>query len=185
MAFTLHRNYKLPNKYHDVVEDITAMRKTFTQIDSDIAELEAITENSSTEADTAINQIVRATISERVVKDISPRRFLAIDPDGVCCVDSSENGGGTTGQCTVKLSADNFDQGWADILEVSKNGQTVKMNATEATGSDTVILCDLDNNFEAIKPEFVYLQAVDATDIQNNESVILVDEIENASEIER
>ena len=179
------RNYQLPNKYHDVVEDITTMRETFAQIDSDIAELEAKTKNVSTTVKTSASQMLQATIANPEIKNISADRFVIIDGSDVGCIDGSGNSGGLQGQCTVKKSNENFDQGWSDILETSANCQTVKVNATEASGSDTVILCESDNSSEELKPEFVYLQSVSDVEAQNNESVVFVDAIEEAKEVEQ
>ena len=179
------RNYQLPNKYHDVVEDITTMRETFAQIDSDIAELEVKTKNVSTTVKTSASQMLQANVASPEIKNISADRFVIIDGSDVDCIDGSGNSGGLQGQCTVKKSNENFDQGWSDILEISANCQTVKVNATEASGSDTVILCESDNRSEELKPEFVYLQSVSDVEAQNNESVVFVDAIEEAKEVEQ
>ena len=179
------RNYQLPNKYHDVVEDITTMRETFAQIDSDIAELEVKTKNVSTTVKTSASQMLQANVASPEIKNISADRFVIIDGSDVDCIDGSGNSGGLQGQCTVKKSNENFDQGWSGILETSANCQTVKVNATEASGRDTVILCESDNRLEELKQEFVYLQSVSDVEAQNNESVVFVDAIEEAKEVEQ
>ena len=161
-----NRNYQLPNKHHDVVEDITAMRETFAQIDRDVTEIE--NQNVATIIDIASATMLQANITNPEIQNIAPGRFIAIDSDGVTCIDGSGNNGGSPGQCTVKKSNANFDQGWSDILETSANCQTVKLNATEATGSDTIILCDAFDSSESLKPEFVYLQSIDDVEANNN-----------------
>lgn len=37
---TANFQYPIPNKYHDVVDDINDLRKTFAAMDSDIVEIE-------------------------------------------------------------------------------------------------------------------------------------------------
>ena len=98
------RNYQLPNKYHDVVEDITTMRETFAQIDSDIAELEVKTKNVSTTVKTSASQMLQANVASPEIKNISADRFVIIDGSDVDCIDGSGNSGGLQGQCTVKKS---------------------------------------------------------------------------------
>ena len=180
-----NRNYQLPNRHHDVVEDITTMRETFAQIDRDITEIKINEENVATIIDIASATMLQANITNPEIQNIALGRFIAIDSDGITCIDGSGNNGGSPEQCTVKKSNANFDQGWSDILETSVNCQTVKLNATEATGSDTIILCDAFDSSESLKPEFIYLQSIGDVEANNNESVVFVDAIEEAKEIEQ
>ena len=137
--------YPLPNKYHDVVDDIEQLAQTITQIDTDISNLEAktaaIAEIVGVAEDTIIrsNQIIKGEIT-----NIAPNRFLIVNNDGngFTCVDGGGTSGGKTGQCTIKRTDEDYDTIYGDIWDVSRDGTIPQMNSENGCANCLDIFCD-------------------------------------------
>jgi hypothetical protein len=96
-------------------------------------------------------------------------------------VDGGGDGGGKTGQNTIKKSDENYDTGWGNLLEVSKNGMTVQQNAETAKSNQTHIYmsaAEIENAEQLPHADMVNQQAVDSVFAESNESFIVKDELE-------
>lgn len=177
------RKYPLPNKNHKVVKDIKTLQETFAAIDEDIVALENKTADTQEKITEANDTFVHTDISlaNSVIQDIAPERYVSISSDGIKCVDSSDNVGGKSGQCSIKKSDANFDVAWGDVWEISKNGMTTLQNATEGVSNETHILCDvceINNNEQLPRNNFVNIQVIGNYEIESNEGVTLSDTLE-------
>jgi hypothetical protein len=98
----------------------------------------------------------------------------------------SENAsGGKTGQNSIKKSDGNYDTGWGDLLEVSKNGMTAQQNAETAKPNQTHIYmsaAEIENSEQLPRTDLVNQQITENVFCENNGSFILNDEIEQIVE---
>lgn len=177
--------YSLPNKYHDVVEDITQLSRTLQQIDNDIVKLEGDATKFAQDTEIVKDSVIHAGthLRDGTIKDIAPKRFVVINDegDGLSCVDGGGAKGGTTAQCSIKKSNADFDITYANITDISKHGMTVQENAETGEGGQFHIFSDEAeeaNNNQLPRKNVINHQVVDNFELQTNESVILKNEIE-------
>lgn len=177
--------YSLPNKHHDVVEDITQLSRTLQQIDNDIMKLEDESNKLAQATESVRDSVIHAGthLRDGTIKDIAPKRFVVINDegDGLSCVDGGGAKGGTTAQCSIKKSNADFDITYANITDISKHGMTVQENAETGEGGQFHIFSDEAeeaNNNQLPRKNVINHQVVDNFELQTNESVILKDKIE-------
>jgi hypothetical protein len=122
---TANRQYPLPNKNNVVLDDLERIRTAFTKIDEDVVETEnkidALAETVSDLENRAVH--VAEIIENSEIKNIAPSRYLKTTDDGTGfeCVDGGGDEGGKAGQNSIKKSDENYDTGWGDLREISKN----------------------------------------------------------------
>ena len=141
-----NRRYPLPDRHHDIVDDINDLRSTLRQIDSDISYVE----NSAPELTDSIVEsrkvVIRTSndLANTEIQNIGAKRYLVVNRsgDGFECLEGGGDAGGKRYQCSIKQSDQNFDTAWGDILNVSKNGMTVKENSETSQGYETHIFVD-------------------------------------------
>lgn len=177
--------YSLPNKHHDVVEDITQLSRTLQQIDNDIVKLEGDATKFTQDTESVRDSVIHAGthLRDGTIKDMAPKRFVVINDegDGLSCVDGGGAKGGTTAQCSIKKSNSDFDITYANITDISKNGTVVQENAETGEGGQFHIFSDEAeevNNNQLPRKNVINHQVVDNFELQTNESVILKNEIE-------
>lgn len=182
---TSNRHYPLPNKNHDVVDDINALRSTFGAIDSDVQDSEErIEELSETVSDLENRSVhLSCAVENSEIQNISANRYLVVnsDGDGFECLDGGGDVGGKLGQCSIKKTDVNFDTAWGNILEISKNGMTVRENSVTSDGNESHIITDeeeVDNEKQLPKVELTNCQIKSDLESKSNSSVIICDEIE-------
>lgn len=185
---TPNRHYPLPNKNHDVVDDINDLRSTFGAIDSDVQDSEERIEELSETVSDLENRAVHLSysIENSEIQNISANRYLVVnsDGDGFECLDGGGDVGGKLGQSSIKKTDANFDTAWGNVLEISKNGMTVQENSEKSQSNETHIFADeseIENEEQLPKIELMNCQAKSDLEAINNESVIFCD---NAEEIE-
>ena len=190
---TPNRHYPLPNKNHDVVDDINDLRSTFAIIDDDVTntkeEIEKLSETVSDLENRAVHLPYSVENSE--IQNVLANRYLVVNSegDGFECLDGGGDAGGISGQCSIKKTDSNFDTAWGNILEISKNGMTPQENSETSKVNETHIYVDeaeIENDEQLPKVELTNCQAKSDLDAGNNLSVIFkdeVEEIENASQI--
>lgn len=185
---TPNRHYPLPNKNHDVVDDINDLRSTFGAIDSDVQDSEERIEELSETVSDLENRAVHLSysIENSEIQNISANRYLVVnsDGDGFECLDGGGDVGGKLGQSSIKKTDANFDTAWGNVLEISKNGMTVQENSEKSQSNETHIFADeseIENEEQLPKIELTNCQAKSDLEAINNGSVIFCD---NAEEIE-
>ena len=190
---TPNRHYSLPNKNHDVVDDINDLRSTFAMIDGDVKNTEERVEELSETVSDLENRSVHLpyAVENSEIQNISANRYLVVNQngDGFECLDGGGDAGGFSGQCSIKKTNTNFDTVWGNILEISKNGMTPQENSEISQVNETHIYADeteIENDKQLPKVELTNCQAKSDLDAENNLSVIFKDEVEkveNASQI--
>ena len=163
---TQNRYYRLPNKNHDVVDDINDLRSTFVMIDDDVKnteeKIEALSETVSDLENRSVHLPYAVENSE--IQNISANRYLVVnsDGDGFECLDGGGDVGGKLGQCSIKKTNENFDTAWGNILDVSKNGMTIQENSETSRANETHIYADvteIENDKQLPKIELTNCQA--------------------------
>ena len=186
---TQNRYYRLPNKNHDVVDDINDLRSTFVMIDDDVKnteeKIEALSETVSDLENRSVHLPYAVENSE--IQNISANRYLVVnsDGDGFECLDGGGDVGGKLGQCSIKKTNENFDTAWGNILDVSKNGMTIQENSETSRANETHIFKDeieIENEQQLPKVELTNCQAKSDLDSENNSSVIFCDDAEEIEE---
>lgn len=185
---TPNRHYPLPNKNHDVVDDINDLRSTFGMIDEDVKNIEEEIEELSETVSDLENRAVHLpySVENSEIQNISANRYLVVNSggDGFECLDGGGDAGGISGQCSIKKTDSNFDTAWGNILEISKNGMTLQENSETSQANETHIYADapeIENDEQFPKVELTNCQAKSDLESARNESVIFCD---NAEEIE-
>ncbi len=186
---TQNRHYSLPNKNHDVVDDINNLRSTLVMIDSDVKNTEEKIEKLSETVSDLENRAVHLpySVENSEIQNISANRYLVVnsDGDGFECLDGGGDAGGKLGQCSIKKTNENFDTAWGNILDVSKNGMTIQENSETSQANETHIFKDeteIENDKQLPKVKLTNYRAKSDLGPENNSSVIFCDEIENISE---
>ncbi|MBQ3565012.1 MAG: hypothetical protein IJA14_02565, partial [Alphaproteobacteria bacterium] len=109
-------HYPLPNKNHDVVDDINDLRSTFGMIDDDVTNTEEGIEELSETVSDLENRAVHLpySVENSEIQNISANRYLVVNSggDGFECLDGGGDAGGKLGQCSVKKTGANFDAAW-------------------------------------------------------------------------
>lgn len=191
MTTTPHQ-YPLPNKHHDVVDDINSLRTALGMIDADVQKLEqkiaTKEEVVSDLEDRAIH--CESAIANSEIQNIQASRYVVVNTDGngFECLDGGGDAGGAVNQCSIKKSDQNFDTAWADILDVSKNGMVVQENSNVAKSNETHIFCDsaeINNEDQLPKVELTNFQENSDRVLENNEAVILRNSFEPIEESEQ
>lgn len=186
---TQNRHYSLPNKNHDVVEDINELRSTFKMIDDDIKNTEEKIEKlSETVLDLESLAVhLPFAVENSEIQNIFANRYLVVNKngDGFECLDGGGDACGKSGQYSIKKTDANFDTSWGDLLSVSKNGMTPQENAEMSQANETHIYKDeieIKNDQQLPKVEFRNCQAKSDLESEINLSVIFCDEIEKVTE---
>lgn len=186
---TTARLYPLPNKNHDVVDDINDLRTTFAMIDADAHKIENEIAKKSETVTNLKNRTVHSSsaLKNPEIQKIAPNRFVVVNAsgDGFECLDGGGDAGGNLGQVSIKKTDANFDTAWGNLLDVSKNGMTVQENSATTQSNETHIFADvteIKNEVQLPKVEVTNLQSDSNFVAENNESVILRDEFEENSE---
>ena len=117
---TPHRHYPLPNKNHDVVDDINDLRSTFVMIDDDVKNTEEEIEELSEMVSDLENRSVHLNyaVENSEIQNISANRYLVVNQNGngFECLDGGGDAGGKLGQCSIKKTDSNFDTAWGNIV---------------------------------------------------------------------
>jgi hypothetical protein len=129
-----------------------------------------------------------AAVENSEIQNIAPNRYVKTTDDGTGfeCVEGGGDEGGKAGQCSVKKSDENYDTGWGDIWEISKNGMTLQQNVEISKASHTYIFSDeteIDNAAQFPCADLIDQQIIGDVFAENNESFILCDSIEQISEV--
>jgi len=181
--------YALPNKHHDVVDDINNLRTTLRTVDADIHSVEeaipALSDRVPEVQDTVL--CVESNLANSEIQNIEANRYLVVNRngDGFECVESGGEPGGKTGQCSIKKSDKNVDIAWGNILDVSKNGMTIQENAETGKKNETHIFVDeteIENSEQLPRVNLTNCQILSDTVLDSNSSVIVCDEIEKVEE---
>lgn len=148
---TANRHYPLPNKNHDVLEDLARINETFSAIDSDIISTEsAISQLKETVSNLDAKSL---TIPSNVninteIQNIKVNNYLVTNKDGTGF--STTEGGGTEGgflaQCLAKTSNENYKTAWGNFWEISKHGDEVHVLNDEENATDPLSKSGLVNN---------------------------------------
>ena len=186
---TSNRHYPLPNKNHDVVDDINDLRSTFARIDGDVKNTEEQIEELSETVSDLENRSVHLpyAVENSEIQNISANRYLVVNQngDGFECLDGGGDAGGFSGQCSIKKTNENFNTAWGNILEISKNGMTPQENSETSQSNETHIYADeteIENDKQLPKVELTNYQAKSDLESANNESVIFCDDAEEIGE---
>ena len=186
---TLNRHYLLPNKNHDVVDDINGLRSTFVMIDGDVKNTEEKIEKLSETVSDLENRAVHCptAIENSEIQNFSANRYLVVNQtgNGFECLDGGGDAGGSLGQCSIKKSDASFDTAWGNILEISKNGMTTQENSETGQSNETHIFvndAEIENDEQLPKVELTNCRAKSDFDAENNESIIFCDEIEEIAD---
>ncbi|MBR1734827.1 MAG: hypothetical protein IJ730_05200, partial [Alphaproteobacteria bacterium] len=186
---TQNCHYSLPNKNHDVVDDINDLRSTFVMIDDDVKsteeKIEALSETVSDLENRSVHLPYAVENSE--IQNISANRYLVVNQNGngFECLDGGGDAGGKLSQCSIKKTNENFDTAWGNILEISKNGMTIQENSETSRANETHIYADeteIENDKQLPKIELTNCQAKSDLESANNESVIFCNEPEEIEE---
>ena len=163
------RRYTLPEKHHDVVEDIEALRETIRKIDSDLSEIVANTDNIQNVVEEASPRVLKVEKNGEL-KNIAPDRFISFDGENFVCTNGLlNNSSGHGGQCTI--NSGDSSRAWIDI------------NNASVIGNDNEIhIFDDDWKEEKQEKELVNIQATTDFVCENNESIILKNEPEEIIE---
>ena len=181
--------YALPNKHHDVVDDINNLRTTICTVDTDIHSIEGAIPALSDRVPEVQNTVlcVESNLANTEIQNIEANRYLVVNRngDGFECVESGGEPGGKTGQCSIKKSDRNVDIAWGNILDVSKNGMTIQENAEAGKKNETHIFVDeieIENDEQLPKVNLTNYQIKSDASLDNNSSVIVCDNIEKVGE---
>ena len=181
--------YPLPNKYHDVVDDIEQLAQIITQIDTDISNLEVRTAATVETAGNIEDTIIYSDqITNGEITNIAPNRFLIVNNDGngFTCVDGGGTSGGATGQCTIKKTDEDYDTIYGDIWSTSRDGTIPQMNSENGCANCLDIFCDeseIENTEQFPKVNSKAIQAIQDFEAESNSSVILKNEIEPVEDV--
>lgn len=169
---TKARQYALPDKYHDVVEDIEALRETISKIDSDLNDIATSTDHIQDAIEEASTRVLKVgELHNGELKDIAPERFISFGEEECVCVDGLlNNSKGHGGQCTINVGPS--ERGWIDINNAS---------VIEGNGNEICIFNDGEKDEEQEK-ELVNIQTTMDFVCENNESIILRNEQEEIVE---
>lgn len=186
---TQNRHYSLPNKNHDVVDDINDLRSTFAMIDGDVKNTEEEIEELSETVSDLENRSVHLpyAVENSEIQNISANRYLVVNQngDGFECLDGGGDSGGFSGQCSIKKTSTNFDTAWGNILEISKSGMTPQENSEIRQANETHIYADeaeIENDEQLPKVELTNYRAKSDLGPESNSSVIFCDEIEGVED---
>jgi hypothetical protein len=187
---TANRQYPLPHKNNVVLEDLKKIRTTFTMIDADVVETEGKIDDTIYMVSDLENRAVHAAtaVENSEIQNIAANRYLKTTDDGAGfeCVDGGGDEGGKTNQNFIKKSDKNYDTGWANLSEVSKNGMTVHQNSEISKSNETHIFADKTDKIceESYVPKVDLLnqQITENVFAENNGSFILKDFVEQISE---
>jgi hypothetical protein len=186
---TPNRHYALPNKIHDVVDDINELRSTFGKIDGDIKTNEDQIEELEERVSDLENRVIHFPNSESntEIQNFAANRYLIVnqDGDGLECLEGGGNAGGKLNQSSIKKSDRNFDTAWGDVLSISKNGVTIQENSETSQGNEVHILVnevEIENDEQLPKVELTNCRAKSDLVPESNLSVIFCDEIEEVEE---
>lgn len=163
---TPNRHYPLPNKNHDVVDDINDLRSTFGMIDENVTNIEEEIEELSETVSDLENRAVHLpySVENSEIQNISANQYLVVNQNGngFECLDGGGDAGGISGQCSIKKTDSNFNTAWGNILEVSKNGMTLQENSETSQANETHIYADvpeIENDEQLPKVELTNCQA--------------------------
>jgi hypothetical protein len=186
---TVNRQYPLPNKNNVVLDDLEKIRTTFTMIDADVIETEGKIGDTIYKVSDLENRAVHVAtaVENSEIQNIAPSRYLKTTDDGTGfeCVEGGGDEGGKTGQNSIKKSNDNYDTGWGNLLEVSKNGMTVQQNAESSKSNQTHVYssdAEIENAEQLPRADLVNQQITENAFAENNESFILKHSVEQVSE---
>ena len=175
--------YRLPNRNHVVVDDIAQIADTCTSIDSDITILEDSIAVRNSQVTNLLSKTVRSNVSDGVIYDIAPNRFITVNASGTgfTTIEGGGTKGGSTTQCCVKASDEDFEAVYANIWEISKGGQRTQSNIEESTPGQFVIICDeseIENDKQAPQAAPTVLNSIHDVESCSNESICFSDSIE-------
>jgi len=186
---TPNRHYSLPNKNHDVMDDINALRSTFGKIDGDIKTNENQIEELEETVSDLENRVIHFPneVENSEIQNFAANRYLVVNQngDGIECLEGGGDAGGKLGQSSIKKSDKNFDTAWGNILNISKNGVTIQENSETSQGNETHIFADeteIKNDEQLPKAELTNCRAKSDLGPESNSSVIFCDEIEEVED---
>jgi hypothetical protein len=182
---TQNRQYPLPHKNNIVLEDLGRIRAAFGMIDADVAETQEKIDDATHIVSDLKNRAVHTSVAveNSEIQHIAANRYLKITDDGAGfeCVDGGGDEGGKTGQNSIKKSDDNYDTGWDNLSEVSKNGMTVQQNSETSKPNQTHIYmndAEIENSEQLPRADLANRQITENVFTESNESFIVRDEIE-------
>jgi hypothetical protein len=184
---TVNRQYPLPNKNNVVLDDLERISTAFAKIDADIVETENKIDDTLYKVSDLENRAVHAAtaVENSEIQNIAPSRYLKTTDDGKGfeCVDGGGDEGGKTNQNSIKKSDENYDTGWGDLSEVSKNGMMIQQNAEISRSNETHIFAnETDEASRFPKVNLTNQQITADVFAENNESFVIRDEIEQIFE---
>ena len=172
---TSPNRYPLPNRHHDIVDDINELRSTLRTVDSEIHSVETAVPELTDSIDESREVVLQTNfnLENTELQNIGPKRYLVVNRngDGFECLDGGGDVGGNRYQCSVKQSDQNYDTAWADILNISKNGMTVKENSETSQGYETHIFVDeaeIENDEQRPRVELTNCQAKSNLELERN-----------------
>ena len=181
--------YPLPNKYHDIIDDIEQLAQTISQIDTNVSNLEAKTAATSEIVGDVEDTLIHTDqITNGEITNIAPNRFLIVNDDGngFTCVDGGGTSGGKTGQCTIKRTDEDYDTIYGDIWSVSRDGTIPQMNSEKGCANCLDIFCDeseIENAEQFPKVNSKTMQSTQDFEAESNSSIILKNEIEQEEDV--
>jgi hypothetical protein len=119
---TTNRHYPIPNKNHDVLEDLARINDAFTAIDNDIV----AAENSISSLQDTVSNLDAKSLTIPVnmdidteIQDIKINNYLVTNKEGTgfTTTEGGGNEGGLLGQCLVKTSDENYKAKWGNFWD--------------------------------------------------------------------
>lgn len=173
---TVNKLYPLPNKNHDVLEDLAGINDAFSAIDSDVTATEALIEVLQS---TVSNLEARSlTIPEILdidteIQSIKANNYLVTNKDGNGFTTTEGGGteGGLLGECLAKISDENYKTKWRNFWEITRKTAELHILADEEKIVDQSI-------------GLVSRQAKSNVFSDSNDSAIIADSIEQISDAE-
>lgn len=142
--------YKLPNKYHEVVKDIADLRETLCAVETDIDALDEHRLTAERKVEKFSDEVVHSAVpfENSEIKNFAANKYLKIVDDGIEATEGGGNAGGIASQCLVKKFDEGKDCGWINLIEVEKDGIVHVGNNGDAGSNEAHVFSDLeDANF--------------------------------------
>lgn len=170
------KHYPLPNKNHDVLEDLARIDEAFSAIDEDIT----AAENSTAQLQVTVSNLDAKSLTipknldiDTEIQHIKVNNYLVTNKDGTgfSTTEGGGNEGGFLGQCLAKTSDKNYQTAWKNFWEITRKTAELHILADEEKIVDQSI-------------GLVSRQAKSDVSSDPNDSTIITDSIEQVSDVE-
>lgn len=173
---TANKLYPLPNKNHDVLEDLARIDEAFSAIDEDIT----AAENSTAQLQVTVSNLDAKSLTitknldiDTEIQHIKVNNYLVTNKDGTgfSTTEGGGNEGGFLGQCLAKTSDENYQTAWKNFWEITR--KTAELHILDDEGSI------FDQSIGLVSR-----QAKSDVFSDSNDAIIITDSIEQIADVE-